>query len=68
MGIKNIPNCPICLLSVYTEEHLLCECHTTKMFGGNFYLHVENISTQQEHWFIRHNFGCNLQNLKAIPL
>ena len=34
MGIKNNPNCPICLLSVHTVEHLFYECHTIKIFGS----------------------------------
>ena len=50
MGMKNNPNCRICLLSVHTVEHLFYECHTIKHFWvtltcmWKMYIHNKNFN------------------------
>ena len=67
MRIKNNPNCPICLLSVHTVEHLFYECHTIKNFWvtltcmWKMHIHNKNFNIGLSDVI----FGYNLQYLKG---
>ena len=67
MAIQNNTNCPICLLSVHTVEHLFYECHITKTFWvtltymWKMYIHNKNCKIGLSDII----FGYNLQNLQG---